>query len=158
MGIRTHVQTEDLPEPDCSPVTSILEAGKHEGGSAQAKDREGEPGIPGAREGDMAISSTDLGDTTTPPPHRECTPMGAGEEAEPRPIMEQDWEEAYEECPRWKDTVGDIKSGDTPWPKGHHYRKGCLYQEGLLCVPSSMTNQLIRQHHTEFCYPGRDRL
>jgi hypothetical protein len=91
-------------------------------------------------------------------PSEEGTTSGPSLDAEPRPVMEEDWGQAYDSCPRWGELVKQVNSSTGVWPKGVHFRKGRLYRDGLLCIPECLTQLVIRAHHAQVGHPGGERL
>ena len=91
-------------------------------------------------------------------PQEVSATSGPSHDAEPCPVMEEDWGDAYSSCPRWGEVMKQVKNSTGVWPKGVHFRKGRLYQDGRLCIPESFTQQVIRTHHAQVGHPGGERL
>ena len=54
--------------------------------------------------------------------------------------------------------LAQVTTDDDEWPEGVRYDHGRLYRHGLLCVPTSSVEQVIRLYHSEAGHPGGTRL
>jgi len=84
------------------------------------------------------------------------------EEADPdpsTPVFERSWTEAYKGCPIWG-PIFQLVTGPEPdpWPPGIRLQDEKMYEDGLLCIPSSLTGLIIRAHHSQAGHPGWSRL
>ena len=75
----------------------------------------------------------------------------------PRPVMDKNWESEYRACPTWGPLLAQVKDS-THWPKGVQIRDGRVYKDGTLCIPSTITGQVIRELHRQAGHPGGIRL
>jgi len=90
-------------------------------------------------------------------PSEGTRPSGPQEEEPPRPVMEGDWTENYRVCPRWGPVLSEIEVGNA-WPEGVQYIQTRMYREGILAIPTDLTEKVIRGHHSYAGHPGGERL
>ena len=74
-------------------------------------------------------------------------------------LLKRDWTEEYLQCPKWGgDWLVAVSEKVEEWPPGIEVFGGRMFFESCLCVPSSLTAQVVRQHHADCGHPGPDRL
>ena len=72
------------------------------------------------------------------------------------PLWERDWGIEYEKCPRWSSQWCEIRDG--PWPAEFQVFNDRLYYKDKLCVPTSLLDSLIRDHHEFLGHVGGFKL
>lgn len=142
----------DQGEPPKGPPTPTNQAhdsaeeGCTIGGLDHGKDstwrrvaEEDSMGSPGKEKSDPSSSSaTDL--LASSLPSQGMHALGLASVGNGRPETDKDWLEAYEACDTWGKIIKLIQRLDTTGeflPKGFVWRKGRLYKENLLCIPTS---------------------
>ena len=58
------------------------------------------------------------GENPNPLPHEGLQPSGLDEEAPPRPVMEEDWDDDYRECHEYGPILQLVEAGGKDWPQG----------------------------------------
>lgn len=109
-------------------------------------------------EQEATSSRADLARTFTPTSTTSTTPGGRTRQrvAESRPIpvgraasiWEENWEGHYQDCPVWCEKFEAALGFVNDWPTGIKKFGDKMYFEEKLCVPTSLQNWLIREHHS----------
>ena len=78
----------------------------------------------------------------------------------PLPVMDMDWEESYRLCSTWGPILAEVQdaSRQVPWPAGFTWELKRLYQNNLLCVPGTLENLIVHEHHLQAGHLGGKRL
>ena len=61
--------------------------------------------------------------------------------------MGESWEEDYAKSEYWGQKWRDTHSESSDWPEGVRLQVGRMIQEGLVCVPETRVEQVIRELH-----------
>ena len=93
----------------------------------------------------------------------ESPTEGGGREIRPpvgdySDIWALDWGREYMNCPRWGEVFKATLEPQGTWPGKVKLFKDKMYLEERLCVPSSLTKSLIRDHHSFLGHVGFERL
>ncbi len=75
--------------------------------------------------------------------------------AEPKRILDEDWDDAYYASERWAEEWVVTQDPDRPeWLLGLKIYQHKMYWYEKLCVPETVTGRVIRAHHAEIGHVG----
>ena len=74
--------------------------------------------------------------------------------------MDMEWEDAYRDCSTWGPVFEAVKDKgrQVDWPKGVTWELGRMYQDSLLCIPTSLESAVVAAHHLQTGHLGGQRL
>ena len=103
-------------------------------------------------------TSPDANSTTAHARDRPVPGFAVGDA--PLPVMDMDWEESYRLCSTWGPILAEVQdaSRQVPWPAGFTWELKRLYQNNLLCVPGTLENLIVHEHHLQAGHLGGKRL
>ena len=73
-------------------------------------------------------------------------------------MMDEDWSSAYDDCYWFGELWRLIHTPGSDWPRGLQLDHGKMYQDGQLCLPTSLTARVMRAFHAAAGHPGREKL
>ena len=104
------------------------------------------------------VELASLATSTTSPFSDLITPIPKPANVDFSRVWELDWGHEYEKCPRWGPVFRSAHGRCAEWPKGVKLFRGFLYSEELLCIPYSLQEIIIREHHAFLGHVGHERL
>ena len=72
--------------------------------------------------------------------------------------MDEDWNAPYDQCYWFGEVWRQTHTPGSEWPWGFQVDEGKLYQDGRLCVPSTLVPRVIRAHHAASGHAGSHKL
>ena len=118
-------------------------------------------------EGNTFSGASDSNSSTDPPPlsdERQNPDIGPGQPLEGvfqnlrGAVWEDNWDEAYFTCPKWKETYTLLHGEKVSWPEGFKIFGDEIYFEERLCIPLSLQKHVIVDHHKSVGHFSGDKL
>ena len=72
--------------------------------------------------------------------------------------MDEDWSSAYDDCYWFGELWRLTHTLGSDWPRGLQLDHGKMYQDGQLCLPTSVPARVMRAIHAAAGHPGREKL